>query len=217
MRRALGALSILCSVTACNAGSAVAPSVADAVGTRSPALVRVTIDRKVAELDGPVLVVQHGFLRVKRGELAHAVFEGRGFRIEAEGIELGVLGPGTCEPCEPGSTLSPASFFGGSFLGNGPAMVDEEYFERLFYGGSIDLTGEPVTVSKGRLQGVWVAPIQLSAFLQGYLNSALIPDPPEPSLEVELSGHGIMKATFTRAGDLWFWEEIEYTFLPRAN
>lgn len=217
MRRALGALSILCSVTACNAGSAVAPPAADAVKHVSDSFVRVTIDRKVAEQDGSVLVVRHGFLRVRRGEFAHAVFEGRGFRIEANGIELGVLGPGACEPCQSGTTLTPASFFGGSFLGNGPAMVDEQFFERLFYGGTIELTGEPVMASGGRMHGVWVAPIELTASLQGFLNSAFIPDPPDPSLVVDLSGRGIMRATFSRVGDFWMWEEIEYKFLPRAN
>jgi hypothetical protein len=206
---------IACLAIACTREDALAPEVGLSTDRRqSPAWIHMEMDPDVA-ITQP-LVVRSGFLTVRRFQGADAVFEGRGFRIEARGIELGVADP--CFPCELPGNVFIGSHFVGSFLGNGPARVGGQRFDRLFYGGQIELAGDPVRLSEGSAHGVLVAPFTLTASLQGYLGSALIPDPLEPSIQVQLTGRGSVKMKFDLMGDrgsrLAIWETAEYTFRP---
>jgi hypothetical protein len=225
MHRSIGALAaasrrlvltvVWLAVACTQNGTIVAPDEDLASDRRPPPVwIRMDIDPEVTFTQP--LVVRRGYLTVRRFQGADAVFEGRGFRIEARGIQLGVADP--CFPCELPGEVRIGSYFAGSFLGDGPAVVGGQQFDRLAYGGEIQLVGDPVLLSEGRAHGMLVAPFTLTAFLQGFLGDAFIPSPPEPSIHVRLTGQGSVKIRFELMGDrgsrLAIWETAEYTFRP---
>lgn len=159
--------------------------------------------------------VSTGFLRVNNQSSADADFEGLHFSIVANGVELGVVGPNALRPCQAGDTLDAAAYFAGSFLGQGPATVDGASFPSLSYGGTLQFVGGKVTLTPELLDGGVMMHVSFAGQLEGYLVSAAIPEPPEPSIDVSLAGHTLLHVDFVKnqgSQSLYTVSRIEYVF-----
>lgn len=142
-------------------------------------------------------IVTDGFLRIDRTlSGATALFIGKDFEIETGGVEPEMVGLFNCEPCRVGQVVSTSSNFSGSFLGRGPCEINSVRFERLFWGGELRFRGSETTVEESWEQDGLIQEFDLFGELVGYLESAFIPKPYEPSVRTKLSGTGTMRARF---------------------
>lgn len=162
------------------------------------------------------LVVNSGYLRPLGAASAEALFEGTDFRIEARGIEAHLVGPYGMGPLRMNQSLKIAVNLSGSYLGRGPAHVAGRSFPSLAYGNRITLLSSAITLDPGVVERGVRQPFYLSAFLKGYLRSAVLPDPREPSLQVQLYGEGLVTVIFRAyqqpSGSIIEVASTEYSF-----
>lgn len=143
------------------------------------------------------------------------ILTGDGFAV-AGGATHGNAGPAMCAPCVGGDVVSFESFFVGSTLGAGPAIVEGVAYASLWYAGVLHFEGATAAFPGGSGTVVVNAPFALDAvpplesFIAGYVTQEMIGP---PVFTTRLAGGGLATATFTEGPAGFFtFDSVTYAF-----
>lgn len=159
--------------------------------------------------------VQTGLVRVIPGgnPRTSVLLTGQDFHLDIPDLdEEGNVGPNGARPTRVGSQLSTHSLWGVAAAW-GSIGVDGVWWPRLSFGGPLEFEGAPVVLTQHMLDHGLHHHVTFTGRLKGYLNSAFIPDPPDPSVSIELTGSATLLVTFVRdtpGSDLYNANTIEY-------
>ena len=143
---------------------------------------------------------------------ASGIFGGDTFNLYlATFNEPGNVGPNT-RPTEVGNTFSTHSLWGipSTF---GSAIIDGNSYPKLSYGGTVEFNGPQFPLIQEMLTYGIHCDVAFTATLKGYLRDAFVPDPPDPTVTIELTGTATLYVTFapnTPGSSLYNPTAIEY-------
>jgi hypothetical protein len=141
-------------------------------------------------------------------------FTGNNFAATGSGGDPGNVGPTSCFPCVSGNVLSVNATFVGSSLGGGTVTINGTTFSNIFIAGSVQFTGNPVTVPATMSNITLTAPFTFSGNLIGCTEAHQICGPVVFSTEVIGSGIAFIDLNFFQSGNFSFFQfgRVTYVF-----
>ena len=167
----------------------------------------------------PALVVRRGYIRpILKTDRGDGLFEGDGFRIQADRLELGNL-----PAAQPHlSREVPLGGIGaGSYMGHGPATFGNKTFDQLNYAGRLTILSSDVRLDSGSETFRVRREFAMVGAFRGYVGRPFTSTAKDEQLAIRLIGSGLVTAEFQRyrVGDSEHFcfapISIDYAFDPQ--